>query len=213
MRSHVALTVAVALAALLLAAALDARPVAFEVGLPAVRLADDLQPGERTCRARIDAPADFDRIRLVTGTFGLPGPPLAIDVTDELSGRRLAAGRVAAGYHDNTTVEAPVGHVSARSGLRVCVGNAGETRVALFGTPPNTPPDHVDDPGARPLPALVFVRQPASSMLSLIPDAFQRAATFKARALGPWTFWILLGLMVFAVPAALIRALAAVSGR
>src|SRR5918999_4971388 len=73
----IAVTVLGALA-LLAAAALDDRERAFSVGLPAVRIAAELPPGERDCSLGIDVPADFSRVRLATASFGSPGPRLTI---------------------------------------------------------------------------------------------------------------------------------------
>jgi hypothetical protein len=188
-----------AIAFLLLIAALDDRELAFEVGLPAVRPAAELQPGQETCRARIDAADDFDRVRLVVATFGEPGPALEVTV----AGRR---GEVAAGYPDNSSVDARVGHVAAGSPLRACVRNAGATPVAIFGSPPNTPPDDLGDPDLEPLPAVVFVREPPESMLSLVPEAFERSALFKTGWFGAWTAWALLAVVLVALPAALAAA-------
>jgi hypothetical protein len=55
------------------AALLDDRESAFTVGLPPVRIAAELQPGERACRTDIDVPAEFSRVRLFAASFGRPG--------------------------------------------------------------------------------------------------------------------------------------------
>src|SRR5918999_358678 len=110
MRRLLAAATVLAAAVLALAAALDERPVAFE------------------------------RVRLVVGTFGRPGPPLRVAVTGG------TGGEVAGGYADNSTVEAAVGEVPAGGRLRVCVRNAGRVPVGPLGSPPGTPPHLLGDP-------------------------------------------------------------------
>jgi hypothetical protein len=197
---------AVGVAAVVAAAAADERDVAFEVGLPAIRLAADLGAGEEACRDAIDAPVGFERVRLVTGSFGGSGPALRV-VVRSTAGRH--SGGVAAGYGDNRTVEAVVGNVPAGAGLEVCVRNEGPGRVALFGVPPDTPVDRLLDPGFQALPAIVFVREPSESMLALAPTAFERGGLFKP--IEAWLLWTLLAIVVLGVPAALGRALASAS--
>jgi hypothetical protein len=197
MRRALAATVAFALAVLLLSAAMDEREVAFEVGLPAVRPAAELAPGEEVCRDAIEAPAAFERVGLVVGTLGRPGPPLEVDVDE-------ARGRVAGGYPDNATVEAAVGEVAAGGRERVCVRNAGAVPVVLFGSPPHAAPRELDDPDLRPEIAFVFLREPPDSMLSLVPDAFERSALFRPG--GAWLDWALLVAMALVLPAALAAA-------
>jgi hypothetical protein len=118
---------------LLAAAALDDRERAFTVGLPAVRIAAELQPGERACRTGIDVPAGFSRVRLPIASFRRQGPALTV-IAD------TAQGTVPGGYPDNSTVEARLDAVAQGERIDVCVVNDGDHRVALLGSPPDTPP-------------------------------------------------------------------------
>jgi hypothetical protein len=43
-------------------------------------------------------------------------------------------------------------------------------------------------------------------MAALVPDAFERASRFRPAWVGPWTFWILLGLVAAGLPALLAMA-------
>jgi hypothetical protein len=199
MRSVLVAVAAVGLLAVLAAAALDDRERAFTVGLPPVRIAAELAPGERACRLDIDVPGDFSRLRLATASFRRPGPALSVSAGP---GR----GTVAAGYPDNSTVEVDVGGVAEGERIDVCVTNEGDHRVALYGSPPDTPPDHLGDPELVPEIAVTFVRDEPRSMLALVPDAFERAALFRPAWVGAWTFWLLLGLVVAAVPPLLAAA-------
>jgi hypothetical protein len=209
MRRALVVVIVLLLAGLVLESALDDREVAFNVGLPAVRVAVQLDRGERTCRRGVDVPAGFERVGLVVGTFRRAGPALRVAVADDRSGRLLAGGEVPAGYPDNSSVDAPVGVVAAGARVRVCVENAGPGPVALFGSPPDTPPYDLDDPELQARPAFVFLREPPPSMLSLVPVAFERSALFKFGGAGPWLAWLLLAVVAVAVPLALVRALSA----
>jgi hypothetical protein len=197
----VALAAVAALGALglLAAAALDDRERAFSVGLPAVRIAAELPPGESACTLGIDVPADFSRVRLATASFGSPGPPLTVTAG-------TSRGTVAGGYPDNSTVEARLDTVAEGEGVEVCVTNDGDHRVALLGSPPDTPPHELGNPGLGPSIGVVFLRDEPSSMAALVPDAFERASRFRPEWIGPWTFWVLLGLAVIALPALLAAA-------
>jgi hypothetical protein len=185
--------------AVLVAALLNDRETAFTVGLPPVRIAAELQPGERACRADIDVPAEFSRVRLFTASFGRPGPRLSIT-----AGR--ARGTVAAGYPDNSAVEASVDTVAEGERIALCVTNDGDSRMALLGSPPDTSPPHLADPDLRPELGLAFLRDEPSSAATLVPHAFERASLFRPAWVGPWTFWALLVLIAAGVPALLMAA-------
>ena len=185
--------------ALLAAALLDDRERAFSVGLPPVRIAAELQPGQRACRAGIDVPAEFSRLRLVTASFGRPGPALGITAGG-------AQGTVPAGYPDNSTVEARLDRVPQRERIEVCVTNEGDSRVALFGSPPDAAPTQLSDPGLQPQLGVTFLREEPSSMAALVPAAFERASLFRPAWVGPWTFWVLLVLVAAGLPALLAAA-------
>jgi len=184
---------------LLAAAALDDRERAFTVGLPAVRIAAELQPGERVCRKDVDVPADFSRVRLITASFRRPGPALMVTAG-------AARGTVAGGYPDNSTVEARLDRVAQGERIDVCVSNDGDHRVALFGSPQDTPPYELGNSNLGPALGLEFLRDEPRSMAALVPDAFERASRFRPAWVGPWTFWTLLGLVAVGLPALLAAA-------
>jgi hypothetical protein len=199
MRSVLIAVTALGALALLVAAALDDRERAFTVGLPAVRIAAELPPGERACRTGIEVPAGFSRVQLATASFGRPGPPLTVTAGD-------ARGTVPGGYPDNSTVEVGLGEIEAQERVEVCVTNEGDHRMALYGSPPDTPPDQLGDPDLEPEIAVTFLRDEPSSMLELVPEAFERAALFRPAWVGAWTFWLLLGLVLVGVPLLLAAA-------
>jgi hypothetical protein len=184
---------------LLAAAVLDDRERAFAIGLPAVRVAAELQPGDRACRNGIDVPAGFSRVRVATASFGRSGPALTITAGG-------ARGTVAGGYPDNSAVEARVGPVAEGKRITVCVSNDGDRRVALFGSPPDTPPYELPNSTLEAALGLEFLREEPRSMAALVPDAFERASRFRPAWVGPWTFWTLLVLVAAGIPALLAAA-------
>ena len=200
-RALVALAAVAALGvlAVLVAALLDDRERAFTVGLPPVRIAAELQPGERVCRTDIDVPAEFARVRLFAATFGRPGPRLGVTAGD-------SRGTVAAGYPDNSAVEANMDAVPEGERIDLCVTNEGDSRVALRGSPPDTPPPYLGDPELKPELGVAFLRDEPSSMATLVPAAFERASRFRPAWVGAWTFWVLLVLVAAGVPALLMAA-------
>jgi hypothetical protein len=185
--------------ALLAAAALDDRERAFTAGLPPVRVVAELPPGDTVCHEGIDVPAAFSRVRLATASFGRMGPALSVSA----GGGR---GTVPAGYPDNSTIEVDVGEQPEGGRIDVCVTNDGDHRVALFGSPPDTPADRLGDPERTPELGLTFVREESRSMLGLVPEAFERAALFRPDWVGAWTFWVLLGLVLAGLPLLLAAA-------
>jgi hypothetical protein len=195
----VATVAALGVLAVLVAALLDDRETAFTVGLPPVRIGAELQPGERACRTDIDVPAEFSRVRLFTASFGRPGPALSVT-----AGR--ARGKVAPGYPDNSAVEASLDQVAPGGRIDLCVTNVGDSRVALFGSPPDTAPPYLGDPNLEPELGVTFLRNESSSMAALVPTAFERASLFRPAWVGPWTFWALLALVAAGVPALLMAA-------
>ena len=185
--------------AVLIAALLDDRETAFTVGLPPVRIAAELQPGERVCRTDTDVPAEFSRVRLFAASFGRPGPRLGVAAGD-------SRGTVAAGYPDNSAVEANMDAVPEGERIDLCVTNEGGSRVALRGSPPDTPPPSLGDPNLEAQIGVGFLRDEPSSMATLVPAAFERASLFRPAWVGPWTFWVLLVLVAAGVPALLMAA-------
>ena len=180
MRSGAAVLAALAAAAVLavlVVAAGDERDVAHAVGLPAIGPAGTLAQGQQLCRRDIEVPVAFERVRVVTTTKGLPGPPLEVRVSR--SGRATRAARVPGGYQG--TVEARVGHVPAGATVSVCVRNLGVREVVLLGIPPGVLLGDLGDTNVQVEFAVVFARDRAVSTLSQVPEMMRRAAHLQAR--------------------------------
>jgi hypothetical protein len=77
--------------------------------------------------------------------------------------------------------------------VTVCIASQGRGRAALLGSDPS-PDSGSLTTGGRPTGkalALIFLRPRSSSLLSLMPTVFHRAALFRFEWVGTWTFWLL----------------------
>jgi GT2 family glycosyltransferase len=189
--------VAFGLAVLILgiAAGGDKGRVAFTNSSTPVGEVVSLAPGATDC-SRVDAAADFDAVRMIT-IANIEDQRLRASVRDHATGAVLARGHglVPAG---NGQVLIYVGHVAVAGPLEMCLTNASEHRLGLFGAPGGRPAASggVHRTGD---PTLLFERQPRS-FLNRMPDAFEHASLFKPRFVGAWTFWLLAGLVLITVP-------------
>jgi hypothetical protein len=197
--------VAAAVGAILLVAAGDEREAAHAVGLPAIGPADRLEQGDELCRRAIDIPTAFQRVRVVTVTDGLPGPPLEVTVRSATGGEAARA-RVPGGYPGGT-VEARAGSWPAGARVTVCVRNLGVREVVLLGLPPGVLLGDLGDVSTQVEPGVVFVRDRPLSTLSQVPEMLRRAALFKP--VDAWHLWVLLAAVVLVLPTLLAVALSA----
>lgn len=210
---------ALAVAAVALAAGSDDRPLAFDLGVHTSIVAVALDPGREQCEVGVHVPVGFSAARLTLGTYGRPGPPLAVVVRDTFTRRPLARGGLPAGSADGAAAAVRVTPAVARGRLvDVCVRNAGPGRVALYGGPPRDAQlSAIGSPAGRPGPradiALDFLRAKPRSALSLVPDVFERAAVFRPGFVGSWTFWLLLVAVALGLPLLLAAALRRSFGR
>jgi hypothetical protein len=213
MRSRAALAgiavLAAAVVALALAAATDERGLAFTLGVEPLRPGVTLDPGHEVCQREIAVAERFDSVRLLLGTYSAPGPRLALRITGP-RGRLLAAGALPDGYADNRYAAVRLDRaVPADLLASVCVRNAGTRRVALYvGRPVDDRSFATQDRAYVPVDVLMeFSRSQPRSALRSVPAIFRRAALFHPRPFGAWTFWVLLVLLLTAVPALLAAAM------
>jgi hypothetical protein len=215
MRSAAAVIAVVVLASaagLAAVAGSDERTLAFTLGVEAQVPAAVAPPGGEVCQAGVHTESRFDVVRLLVGTYGRPGPELAVVVRDAASGRQLATGTLPAGAPDNRAAFARVvPAVPDERRVDVCFLNRGTRRVALYGGVPSAEPLSAARVSGRTLDydiRLDFFRSEPRSALSLVPDMFERAALFRPPGVGAWTYWFLLGVVGVAVPLLLGAALA-----
>jgi hypothetical protein len=182
-----------------------------------------VKPGNTLCQRPIGVSESFDRVRFNAGTFGKPGPPLYVSVTDRDSGAELASGAVRPGWIDNGEAQdVDVGAVKPGPAVSVCIRNGGHVTSYVYGdfyhgafgkgplgvTPTNsTSVAYVDGVALEGDIALWLHSTKEHSRLSWIPAMFRHAAAFKPPFVGAWTFWLLALLLIVGAPLALWSAL------
>jgi hypothetical protein len=198
--------VALGLLVLIVAGLVDRRDEAFTLGVRAGGVAADLRPGQRACQERIDVPEEFNAVELQVGTYRRAGPRLDVSVHEGgAGGPVLGEGSLAPGYPDVSRPRIEVGSIPAGGRVAVCIENAGDRRVALYGNAGIAAPSSTLRVRGRTVDndlTLVFHTDGKRSLLGELPDMFQRAALFKAGWVGAWTFWLLTLAVVGLVPLA-----------
>jgi hypothetical protein len=202
--------VACGAAALLAVGSTERRELAFTLGV-APNTPIPVKPGHELCQGEIDAPDDFDAVRLQVGTFMRRGSSFSV-VLRGPSGEQLAEGSVRSGYADNAVLTVPVGRLTSGSRFDLCIENAGTRAIAPYGGPALASPSTegtLDGEASQQDMGADFVRMESVSLLSLAPEMAERASLFHGSWVGPWTIW-LVGLLVLAgVPLLLALALRA----
>jgi len=207
--------VVVALVVLVALAATRESPLVYSIGAGPAAPVAALTAGEETCQGPLSPPADaFDRVVISLGTYFKPGQPVEVSVRDAAGSRVLARGSLAGGYPDIGQApehSVPVPRTTAHGPIEVCVRNGGQRKVAVFGTTGlahRTSTASVDGKAINSDLALRLERAQPRSLLTRMPSVMSHAAMFKPAWVGAWTMWLLAGLVLFAVPGLLARALA-----
>ena len=189
--------------------------LAYSLGVSPAVVAATLTPGDRACQAPIRLPTgtDFDRVGVVLATFGQPGPEMGVEVLDDSTGRRLARGRLPAGYPDlDDDVRehvVSVGRVDTAAPLRVCIVNEGGRRAAVVGQAGIASPPTTATLNRRPLETdlTVNLREDRQPLLARLPEIADRAGRFRAGWVG-WPLYLALALaVVVGAPVTMARGL------
>jgi hypothetical protein len=199
----------------------------FDTAVNAIYPVAPVKPGSTLCQYPFGATDTFDRVRFSAGTFGRPGPPLAVSVLDHFTGAELGRGEQPAGWVDNGTPRTvDVGSVKPGIQVDVCVRNEGRVTTYIYGdyyhgefgkgplgvTPTNsTNSAYVDGTMIEADTAMSLLSSKEHSALSWIPSILRHAATFKATFVGAWLYWVLGVLILVGAPLALWAALASAS--
>lgn len=205
---------AVAVIAALLTLAFDRRELAFVNGVIALEEVGTLAPGAEACQREVGVAEPFGAVRIGVETSGEPGPPLDVVVRGD---GRNARGEAPGGYVARRDIPesqpvARVGSIGAGGNVNVCITNRGDRSVALLGVQGDEAPEgrlevkQLAESASRDL-HLSFLRAEPASLLSVLPDAFARAALFHPPLVGAWTFWLLAVAVAVGVPLALAGAL------
>jgi hypothetical protein len=205
------LVVALGFVGLLFLAAADRR--GFRLGLNTETVVM-VAPGQEACRTLIRPPqAGANQV-----TFWARGastdrsvPPITVRVRKGRESQLLAIARLPAG-HAGPRHARLRGSVAGGRKVAACFTNAGVVSLLLTprpGTPTRVVPARLTERTDNVDVALELTRAPERSLLSELPDVFERAALFRPGWVGAWTFWLLLAALVIGVPTLLGRALRA----
>jgi hypothetical protein len=180
-------------------------------------------PGASVCQQPFGISETFDRVTFNAGTFGKPGPPLYVSVTDLDSHAEIASGAVRPGWVDNGKAqEVDVGSVKPGPSVSICIKNGGHVTTYVYGdyyhgafgkgplgvTPTNsTSVAYIGSVALEGDLALSLHSTKEHSRLAWIPAMFRHAAAFKPPFVGAWTFWLLALLLIVGAPVAMWAAL------
>jgi hypothetical protein len=191
------------LVCLAIAAGTEDRATAFSVDVPAPDPVAIVVPGQRVCQGPISVTASTDGLT----AWMAPGPTAGVSFEARLSGPGSSPVRTTLRPGSSTPsagLPALSGRFSPviRSGRRVrlCVRSTSRRTVELLGGPVRSGSGALVL-GGKISPyslALVFRSSHPRSVLSLMPTMFARAALFKPRWVGAWTFWVLLAAILAA---------------
>jgi|RhiMetdeSRZDD1v2_1073273.scaffolds.fasta_scaffold59965_2 hypothetical protein len=198
--------VGVGLIALVAVAGLEHKSGAFTLGVAPAAGVARVAPQQELCQRPIDVVAPFEKVWLQLGTYGRPGQPFALTVSDASSDRTIARARVATRYGDNEALTVPLPRtVPEGERVAVCVRNAGDRAIAPYGNSglsnqPSAAYRDGDKQGGD--VAFVFIRDEPSTVLGLVPSIVERASLFHGGWSSTAAYWVLLGLLLVA-PASL----------
>ena len=197
------------LAGLAVAGATRGSGLVYSTGAQASGPVAALTPGDRACQGPYLVPSGetFDRIGLWLGTYGKTGAPVHVVVREADGGREIAAGDQAGGYADNSEHVVPVGRVDTSAALEVCITNEGDVPVGVLGQPGLAAPQTTAEVNGKALPIAMALtlRTRERSLIALLPDMAERAATFRAGWVTPAVYAILAVLVLVAAPLLLAR--------
>ncbi len=205
------LVVAVGLIGLLILAAADRR--GFRLGLNTESVVM-VEPGQEACRTLIRPPqAGANRVTFWASGASADGsaPPITVRLRKGRQSQLLAIARLPAGRAGPRHARLR-GSVAGSRKVAACFTNAGAVNLLLMprpGTPTRVVPARLTERSDNVDVALELVREPERSLLSELPDSFERAALFRPGWVGAWTFWLLLVALAIGVPSLLGRALRA----
>jgi hypothetical protein len=158
-----------------------------------------LDAGQWTCQEGELLPADTSAIQPTIGTYGKPGPPLAVTLTGP-HGELLSSGGLASGWAGGV-VRIPIRHVSTTTTeVRVCLRDGGPGPIALAGALPD-PGLHMEVAGKTVEGRLRYdyMRPGRESWLALLPTIVYRSTFAKAGPLRHWAWAAALVLMLLAI--------------
>jgi hypothetical protein len=138
-------------------------------------------------------------------------PPVTVRLRKGRHSQLLAIARLPAGPPGPRHARVR-GTVAGGRKVAACFTNEGTTDLLLTprpGTLTRVIPARLTERADNVDVALELARAPERSLLSEVPDVFERAALFRPGWVGAWTFWLLLAAVAIGLPALLARGLRA----
>jgi hypothetical protein len=174
--------------------------------LPGRETTVSFTPGERICLDSVAVTPDTAAGRVVVGTYGRRGQPLALEV----SGRGYRSRAVAAGsYEDSKPVEFSFQPPDHELLATVCIRNEGLARAALYATAGGheaaRPAARSGGTAVAAEPGLVLLEARRQPLAARLIDALSRMALFRPG--GAWLSWLLAGAALLAIVAGPLLAL------
>jgi hypothetical protein len=153
--------------------------------------------------------AESRRMRFKVGTYGKPGPPLA--VTLRAPGYTARSG-VRSGFEDNSSLQVALPAPPGGRLATVCIRNDGQHRVAFYAAGDSARSRvHATVNGKREhaTPTLSFAEARPVSIAQRAGVTAGRIAVFRGLLDHAWVVWLLAGLMLAGVPLLVAAGLAA----
>jgi hypothetical protein len=165
---------------------------------------DNVPPRDRLCMSRIAIEPRSAVARFRIGTYGKSGPPLVV----ELRGAGYHATKtIAGGYPDNTVQALPVPSPTRSLLLRVCVKNAGKTKIAFYsandGHARSRAIVSLDGAPVVATPEFGFWEAKPDSLASQVTPTVHRIAVFRGPLGYTWVVWVVLFLAFLGLTLAL----------
>ena len=222
----------VGVASVIVASLATTRDVVQDLGVPPAKYVVALEQGQEACQSPVGLAHRIRRVGFFPGPLDQVRGPIAIALrAGNPSGRDLATATFPRGRlsPDKAVVELDRA-VDGNRDVALCLRNLGAEPLeprgdfdtsrglqvpkryaasVLVNPSRTTDALHVNGVEVAGDLAASFPRSESISLLGLAPAVAEHASRFKPAGVGPWTFWLLLALIVGAVPLVLARALAA----
>jgi hypothetical protein len=177
------------------------QPAAVPNPPPLTRIAlDQVGPRASICISGIAMEQRSQVARFQVGTFGKPGPPLALVVTGS---RYRATAHERGGYADNTIHAVPIRPPSRAQLVRACIRNLGDKMIELYAADDNARSRArvtVGGEGVTATPTLAFYESSRRSIADRLPLTVERMSTFRGPLGHEWLIWLLLAAFVIGLP-------------
>ena len=189
--------------ALALLASHARRSTAFSLDLHASGVITTIDPQQTGCQGPFNALNGFKGVEVWLG--GEPGP-VDTQLVVRRAGRQgpvLAHGHLHFDTYAAATYVVPLsGSIPAGTEVSVCLRDTGTNAISPLGSPGNASTGYffvgnkpVIVSGGVHMGAQMLMHDAPHSLLSQTSTIFSRASLFKTTWLGPWTFWMLAGLL------------------